>query len=74
MQDPLNPVEFEQFLQNFRKEFVSLYQSALKSGALPKLSEHDHNLARSILIIAAHKFEPISKDGREMLRNLEKFI
>jgi len=74
MNDPLNPVEFEQVLQNFRKTFIELYQQALKSGALEPQKEHDYTLAKCILIISAHKYEPTNKHGKEMLKNLEKFI
>jgi len=72
--DPLNPVEFEHVLQTFRKEYITLYQQALKSGALPKLQEHDHTLAKCILIITASKFKPTTKKGKEMLQNLQHFI
>jgi len=74
MNDPLNPVEFEQWLQNFRIMFIELYQQALKSGALEPQQDHDYTLAKCILIISAHKFEPTNKHGKEMLNNLEKFI
>jgi len=72
MYDPLTPVEFEQFLQNFRKTFVELYQQALKSGALEPQQEHDHTLARCILIISAFKYE--SGKSEKMRKNVEKFI
>jgi len=74
MRDPLNPVELEQFLQNFRKTFLELYQQALKSGAIEPQEEQSYVLAKCVLIIAAHKYEPTSKRHKEFLQNLQQFI
>lgn len=73
MKDPLNPAEFEQFLQNVRKTFIDLYQQALKSGALEPQEEHDHTLARCVLVITASKYEPMTK-RKGTLENLQHFL
>lgn len=76
MEEPLTPEEKQVFLKRFGLRFYENYDKALKSGAISEedLEEHDHIVARCVLIITAHQFEPISPKGKEMLSNLDKFI
>ena len=76
LKDPLTDEEKKKFLDNFTELFHQKYETALKSGALSDedYEEHDHTLARCILVITAHKFEPLAKQGRMMLTNLELWL
>ncbi|MBA7682675.1 hypothetical protein ES703_91027 [subsurface metagenome] len=76
MKDPLTREEHWKFHQNFMNRYRENYQKALDSGAVSEedLPEHDHTLARCIFIITAEDFTPLSPSGKEMLKNLEKFV
>lgn len=74
MRDPLTDEEHDIFFENFKRVYDETYQKALNSGAVEDLQKHDHTLARCILQIAAEKFEPLNRNGKEMLRNLRKFV
>jgi len=76
LKDPLTRVEHWKFLQNFKKRYKENYQKALASGAVSEedLPEHDHTLARCVLMITAGQFEPLAPSGKKMLKNLEHFV
>jgi len=76
MKDPLTRAEHFNLLLNFKKQYKEIYQKALASGAVSEenLPEHNHTLARCILMITAEKFEPLTSTGQKMLRNLQHFV
>jgi hypothetical protein len=61
-------------LSRFEGEYFELYRQALNSGAIQDVPEHDHTLAKCVLVIAAEKFRPVSDTGKAMLANLVHFI
>ena len=76
MKDPLTMKELETFVNCFCRRFGQNYEKALASGAMSEedAREGNYNVARSVLMITAKQFEPVTKSGKESLRNLQNFI
>ena len=62
------------FDREVRKAFAGRYTHLLNSGAVDKREARDgYTFARCVLLTTAPRFQPLSEDGRAMLKNLECF-
>ena len=73
---PITSQELSAFLDDFKTKAIRKYTQALKSGAIDEefLEKGSYAIAHCIIAITAKLYGPVTKDGKALLSNLEKFV